>query len=217
MSEPGQGRSWWTTLPGVLTGVAALLTAVTGLVVALLPLIATQRDAASPGAKPRATESSTSSPSPTEGADRKDGTSRRPMEQSRASAGSVGVTEANQPSGAAPLVYGETLDVAGTRFEVLKVDSGSPRPGVREIHVTFQVTAGPTNLWLARSNVRLVASGRVHTPIEGLPATALRTGAKRQFWVRFEIEEPLTNPVLSFTDDMSAPRGEVRRGLNGFL
>ena len=38
-SDPGErgatGRSWWTTLPGVLTAIAAVLTAVTGLVAVL--------------------------------------------------------------------------------------------------------------------------------------------------------------------------------------
>ena len=35
MSTPGKGSSFWTTLPGILTAVAALITAVTGLLVAL--------------------------------------------------------------------------------------------------------------------------------------------------------------------------------------
>jgi hypothetical protein len=39
MAKPAPERSWWTTLPGVLTGVAALLTAVTGLLALLLPLL----------------------------------------------------------------------------------------------------------------------------------------------------------------------------------
>jgi hypothetical protein len=37
MGEPPTDRSWWTTLPGMLTGLAALLTAVTGLVAAQPP------------------------------------------------------------------------------------------------------------------------------------------------------------------------------------
>jgi hypothetical protein len=32
---PGKSQSWWTTLPGMLTGLAAAITAVTGLIVAL--------------------------------------------------------------------------------------------------------------------------------------------------------------------------------------
>jgi hypothetical protein len=218
MSEQGQGRSWWTTLPGILTGVAALLTAVTGLVVALLPIFVAQRDAPST----RGAQQSPSSPSQLAppGAGRQGNTNEARGERQQAdsqpdtaAASNTSAGGTNRQSGAAPLVYGEPLNVAGTQFEVLNIESASPRTGMREIRVTFQVTAGEVDLWLARSNVRLMASGRVYTPVEGLPATALRAGVRRQFWVRFEIEEPLFNPILSFTDDMHAPRGEVRRGL----
>lgn len=81
--------------------------------------------------------------------------------------------------------------------------------------MTFRVTAGTTDIQLARSNVRILTPGRIHTPVEGLTTTGLRAGMRRQFWVRFEIEEPVRDPVLSFTDDMYAPRGEVRRALTG--
>jgi hypothetical protein len=33
-SKPANGPSWWQTLPGILTGLAAIITAVTGLIVA---------------------------------------------------------------------------------------------------------------------------------------------------------------------------------------
>jgi len=35
VSAPGKGSSFWTTLPGILTAVAAVITAITGLLVAL--------------------------------------------------------------------------------------------------------------------------------------------------------------------------------------
>src|SRR5437899_442227 len=35
MNDEPQSRSWWTTLPGVLTAIAAVLTAATGLILAL--------------------------------------------------------------------------------------------------------------------------------------------------------------------------------------
>jgi hypothetical protein len=37
LPEPDKKQSFWTTLPGVLTGIAALLTAVTGLLVVMYP------------------------------------------------------------------------------------------------------------------------------------------------------------------------------------
>ncbi len=37
LAEPGKKQSFWTTLPGVLTGIAALLTAVTGFLVVVYP------------------------------------------------------------------------------------------------------------------------------------------------------------------------------------
>ncbi len=37
MAEPDKRQSFWTTLPGMLTGIAAVLTAVTGLLVVMYP------------------------------------------------------------------------------------------------------------------------------------------------------------------------------------
>ena len=68
MSE-GPQRSWWTTLPGILTGIAGLITAVTGLLVALsaLGVFGAPDDGSSPTAvdpPAAATGSSPSSPRP---------------------------------------------------------------------------------------------------------------------------------------------------------
>jgi hypothetical protein len=120
----------------------------------------------------------------------------------------------NQQAGP-PLILGERLEIAGTSFEVLNVESTSLRSDMREIRVTFRVTAGATKIDLARSNVRILTLGQIHRPVEGLPATTIPAGAGRQLWVRFEIEEPVRDPILSFTDDMFSPRGEVRRALTG--
>src|SRR5258705_13706889 len=37
LAEPEKKQNFWTTLPGVLTGIAAVLTAVTGLLVVMYP------------------------------------------------------------------------------------------------------------------------------------------------------------------------------------
>jgi hypothetical protein len=48
MSDPkvGASGSWWATLPGILTGVAALITAIGGLITVLLPLFRSNTDIA---------------------------------------------------------------------------------------------------------------------------------------------------------------------------
>jgi len=52
--EPSKPQSWWQTLPGILTAVAALITAVTGLIVALNQA----------GALPRRSSTISTSPTP---------------------------------------------------------------------------------------------------------------------------------------------------------
>jgi hypothetical protein len=220
MAEPAPERSWWTTLPGVLTGLAALLTAVTGLLALVFsnlhgrgepaPVDPARHGAAqavSPALAPPARRDMAAEG---QAARQAEAEPRRPIPAAPAPAAAQ-----PRPGGVPPLVLGERLDIAGSSFEVLTLESASLRGQVREISVTFRVTAGETKLDLSRSNVRILTPGQVHTPVEGLPATAVPAGARRQFWVRFEIEEPVRDPFLSFTDDMFAPRGEARRALPG--
>jgi hypothetical protein len=115
----------------------------------------------------------------------------------------------------APLVEGEALDIAGASFTVLNVESSAPGTGIQDIRVTFRVTAGDTALELSRRAIRIHSLGLVHIPEEGLPVTTIPAGTSRQFWVRFDIREPLRDPVLSLRDDANAPRGEVHRALTG--
>ncbi|MBP0445791.1 hypothetical protein J8J14_13505 [Roseomonas sp. SSH11] len=99
---------------------------------------------------------------------------------------------------------------------MLNIESTARGSNMREIRLTFRVTAGPMKIDLSRSNVRILTLGRGYQPVEGLPATAIPAGAARQIWVRFEIEEPVRDPILSLTDDMFTPRGEVRRALPSY-
>lgn len=220
MAEPSQRPSWWTTFPGVLTGIAALLTAVSGLVVALHPfLVGRPEQPPTPAPAPPAivlpnVPPPTVVPIPPERRNSAAGGSevRPPPTEPRPPTPTAGTTS---PAGSSvpALVLGEALDVAGTSFVVLSVETATLQPGIREIRVTFRVTAADTGVRLWRDNVRVLAGGRVHTPVEGLPGTELRPGAVQQFWVRFAIQEPLRNPILSFTDNWSTPRGEARRAL----
>jgi hypothetical protein len=219
MAEPPPERSWWTTLPGLLTGLAALLTAMTGLLALLLPMFQA-RVAPAPADPPGRGTVPAVTPVPVSPAPR-DVTpgdrEARPVapEARRASPPEAPMpAEGSRPGSAAPpLRLGERLEIAGTSFEVLTLDSAAVRGDARDISVTFRVTAGATKVELGRSNVRILTPGRIHRPVEGLPLTTIPAGAARQLWVRFEIPEPLLDPYLSFTDDFFAPRGEVRRAL----
>jgi hypothetical protein len=207
MAEPAPGRSWWTTLPGVLTGVAALLTAVTGLLAALLPLLHGRAEPRGttvvPAVVTPAVAPHPSAPGPARQAEGP--VPVRPATPVPATPAPAAPTEA--PPAA---LVGVPVAIADASFEVLKVDSYARRGGLRDVRVTFRATAGATRLELVRSNVRILTPGQVHQPVEGFSLTTLRPGASRQFWVRFEIREPMLNPVLSLTDDRSAPRGEAR-------
>jgi hypothetical protein len=65
----GQGGSFWTTFPGILTGVAGLITAVAGLLVALNQTGVIGDQESTPPTQSTATESSTAGSNPGEGAD----------------------------------------------------------------------------------------------------------------------------------------------------
>jgi hypothetical protein len=216
MAEPPRERSWWTTLPGLLTGLAALLTAMTGLLALLLPIIQARLAPAPAPAQAQADPPRRgTAPAVSPALVPQEPSPRSREARSAAPASAVPAEEGQQGRTVPPLSRGERLEIAGTSFEVLALDSAADRGEVREISVTFRVTAGATKIELSRSNVRILTPGTVHRPVEGLPLTTIPAGAARQLWVRFEIPEPLRDPYLSFTDDVSAPRGEVRRALSG--
>jgi hypothetical protein len=196
MAEPGHERSWWTTLPGVLTGVAALLTAVGGLVVALHPILR--------GPTPSTPIAAPVLP-----------VSPRPLAVAPPAMPATPIAPADGQSrgGAPPLRLGETLDVGGSTVQVLSIEGSSLANGLREVRVTFQITAGLRDLVISRGAVRILDMGRAHAPVEGMATTPVPSGRQRQFWVRFAIEGPLREPVLSFRDDEFRPSGEARRAL----
>lgn len=61
--EPPKSQSWWQTLPGILTALAAIMTASTGLIVALNNLGVFSRDSKSPTSTPTPTVVLSASPS----------------------------------------------------------------------------------------------------------------------------------------------------------
>jgi hypothetical protein len=219
MVEP-HARSWWTTLPGVLTGVAALLTALTGLLVVLLPLVLGRQDRPVPDPGGAGMRPALPVPGPPA---RRDGVAggpeARPAEAdprrgaTAAPAGAGGVVL--QPGLPPPLRLGEAMEVGGATYVVVSFESTSHRSNFRDFSVTFRATAGEEEVRMHRDNLRILDQGRMHNPVEGPGTVMLRAGATRQFWVRFEIEEPVRLPILSFRDDWFAPRGEVRRALGG--
>ena len=213
MADPSPERSWWTTLPGVLTGMAALLTAVTGLLALLVTFL--QGRASTEPIDPRppvVVPGPTIPPTPAPPGGRNATVSGAETSPTGPEPRPVPQRLPARSGGAPPLVLGERLEAAGTFFEVLDVEN-TPLRGGSEIRVTFRVTAGETKVTLDRSNVRILSRGELYRPVEGLPSSDIRAGATRQFWVRFEIKDALQDPVLSFTDDWIAPRGEVRRAL----
>jgi hypothetical protein len=223
MAEPVAGRSWWTTLPGVLTGVAALLTAVTGFVAVIVPLLQGRAEPApppprttttvipAPGQPTSSMPASLTPPAIAPGPGAAVPLRPAPSEPARPDQGHSGARQA------APALSTGSLTIADATFEVLKIESEAGHDQMRHIRVTFRVAAGETTLNLARGNVRILAQGQIHTPVEGLPAVAVPAGTSRQFWVRFEIAGPVRTPVLSFTDDMLAPRGEVRLSIGAAI
>jgi hypothetical protein len=202
----------------VLTGVAALLTALGGLIVALHPFVAQRLEPAPAPPASRVVAPLPSSSGSTAAPERRPEGSPatlpamaepRPASQP----GPAARTETLGRSGAPPVRLGEAFDVGGSSFEVMNLEISDLPNGLREVRVTFQVMAGPADLVLSRGVVRVLDVGRVHSPVEGLATTQLPSGRRRQFWVRFVIEGPLREPVLSFRDHEFTPRGEARRTL----
>lgn len=203
MADPSPDRSWWTTLPGVLTGLAALLTALTGLLAVVVTFVQ-GRPAPIPDAPTPQPLAVVPAPQP-------------PVVVPAPAVRPAPVSPAPdrvRPSGLLPLVFGERLEVEGTVFEVLSLESTAFPNGGRDIRVTFRVTAGERRVTLDPSTLRILSPGRVARPAEGFSVITIPPGATRQLWARFDLRDTPQDPVLSFTDDWIAPRGEVRRAFN---
>jgi hypothetical protein len=148
MAEPatgdeGSGRSWWTTLPGILTGIAAVLTAVTGMIVALSQL----RSGSSVGGQPpTATIVPTAEPT----------VSTSPPAETRAAAAPYRVTF---PSGKKATIGTAVYEVARARVE-------TSNPGDLALRLTVRLTNNgdyDANFWDASFRLRVDGLQRAPT------------------------------------------------------
>lgn len=154
---PGKGHGWWSTLPGILTAAAAVLTAVTGLVVAL-------NQAGVIGGR--------------------DGDRRGEEEPSRAATGSLvpaGTGPAREASGAAG-VRGQRqvplppdVRVDGARFTFLAAHLAPYAEGRSSLTFVVRMTnlqTHPANFWNASfrldvDGVRLAPTGELNEVVDG--------------------------------------------------
>ena len=164
--------TWWTSLPGVVTALATLLTAITGLVVALnqVGLFPHRADRAQPN--PEAHSSAT----------------RNASEQAPA-ASSGTVASPGHEAGETAKVDGGTVRVLGVRRTG---DGGSL------VDVYYSVTVGPENVRHDPARfVRLVAGGTPIAPVwESAPARDLAATSSTAFAVKFQAPPGLGQEVV---------------------
>jgi hypothetical protein len=145
MSDPPHARSWWTTLPGVLTGIAALITAGTGLLAVLIQSGAFERRAPEPAPRPAPVGPTVPTVSPS-----------LPVPAAQPAAATA--------DGITPLVLRQPIELGSMRVQVLDIQQ-SPMPNALLVRVTYRIEAGETRLeWPHfRDLFHLVADGAART------------------------------------------------------
>ncbi len=143
MTESGSGgrgdRSWWQTLPGILTAIAALLTAITGFVVAMQQL----RPTASVAPTPRALVATTAP-------GRSDGPGGAGAAVGTATTAGATAYQVSLPSGG-------TAIVGDAHYAILSAVARPGNPGELRLTLTVRMTNEnryPANFWSATFRLR---------------------------------------------------------------
>lgn len=155
MSDPNTGsKGWWQTLPGLFTAIAAIITAFTGLVVAIGGLGIFHRSPSPPSRSP--TTSSSQGPSSSGGA---------------APAGSETEHRVNaDPSARSVPLPAMTQVTSGTSvYKLLSLQAVSYSPDKISLHFTIRMTnngSDPSNFW--SSSFRLRVGDSLQAPVNAL-------------------------------------------------
>lgn len=217
MSEPpSETRSWWTTLPGVLTALAALLTAVAGLVAALSQSGLFPERAKRAEDRPPVSASTAALPSP---AVAESSTSRLVAQQPAASSATSGpqplqsaapTLSARDAGGPPPLVIGETLQLASFTINVLSVKVTSTDDATR-ISISFRATTPPDEgvAFSPADSVRLIVSGVPRAPKSSSSPIYLARDSAEDLAAAFDVRGSADDLVLRFSDR----KGSVSRRL----
>jgi hypothetical protein len=136
-----KGRSWWLTLPGLLTGLAGLISAITGLVVAVHQL--------RPASHPSTATMQASAPSTS------------PAQNTPASAvgarSHAGATSAGRSVGVA-FTQGRHAQVGDDQYDVLAATARPGNPGEIGLALSVRMTNGgryPANFWSSTFRLRI--------------------------------------------------------------
>lgn len=143
-----KARSWWLTLPGLLTGLAALISAITGLIVAVQQLRPTS-DPTAPTMQASAlgTKSSTANTS-----------------DSTLAAGRTGASGARSPV-VVSFSEGQHAQIEAYRYDILAATAQARNPGELGLVLRVRMTNGGSfqgNFWSATFRLRVGAS--ISTP-----------------------------------------------------
>ena len=186
-TKESNSQSWWLTVPGVLTGVAAVITAVTGLAVALHQISGPSGFEKAPPEKPDAavTTRNDSKPSPA--------SSGTPTSQTPSDGG------AGQQSRALPA--GMEVKLAGGEavYKILSARLEPYNTEKRTLRFTVRFTNNapyPANFW--DSSFRLLVDDVPRAPISNLDELVEAQSAKEGDVV-FEVPTAETNVVLQIS------------------
>ena len=181
MDEDPRSKSWWQTLPGILTAVAGAITAVTALVTAL-------HQAGWLGRTPAPTATPPSS-------------AGMPPAPINATSSSTAAVAASAPApAAAPLsvVLPERVElVADTlSYRILNAQLLPQNPGQRSLKFQVRITNNSRydgNFWSA--SFRLLADGSLLAPVNELNEL-VRGNSSMEGWVEFTVPDSLAQAQL---------------------
>jgi hypothetical protein len=144
--DGGRSRSWWVTLPGMLTAAAGLISAITGLVVAVQQLRPTSHTP-SPAAQAQAIGTNISAAN----------TAASKHHTGAAATGSAGI------AGAARVTFtaGRHAELGDNRYDVLAATARPGNPGELALALRVRMTNGgryPGNFWGSSFRLRVGAN-----------------------------------------------------------
>jgi hypothetical protein len=139
-----KARSWWLTLPGILTGLAGVISALTGLIVAVQQLRPTSHPAVS---TTRASALGTNASA------------------ANTSASTVAAGRTRASGARSPMVVsfskGQHAQIGAYRYDILAATARAGNPGELGLALRVRMTNGgsfPSNFWSATFRLRLGAS-----------------------------------------------------------
>jgi len=179
-ADTARGGSWWRTLPGMFTAAATLISAITGLVVAIQQL------------RPTSNHQPTPTPAETSAA-------TLPSAQTRAS----GASRRSVRVGRVSFPAGRRVEINGLRYDILTATTSVSNPGERTLTLRVKMTnpgAYDANFW--NQTFRLRVGSDIRAPTSFLD-DLVHGGTTDTGEIDFTLASSIRNATLLVGDEPS--------------